>query len=104
MGKFIRRLEEEPLDGLLPAGRHPVPVRAGQRVHGVRRVPLRLADRHEHEPPVPVDGHERSAAPRQRPVTDNSHDWFNENPANYCTRITYPERLQAAGTAVNRIS
>lgn len=31
------------------------------------------------------------------PSTDNSHDWFNENPADDYTWTTYPERLQAAG-------
>ncbi|MEF7616095.1 phospholipase C, phosphocholine-specific [Aquincola sp. MAHUQ-54] len=31
------------------------------------------------------------------PSTDNSHDWFNENPATDYTWTTYPERLQAAG-------
>ena len=31
------------------------------------------------------------------PSTDNSRDWFNENPATDYTWTTYPERLQAAG-------
>ncbi len=31
------------------------------------------------------------------PSTDNSHDWFNENPATDYTWTTYPERLQSAG-------
>lgn len=31
------------------------------------------------------------------PSTDNSHDWFNENPADDYTWTTYPERLQQAG-------
>ena len=31
------------------------------------------------------------------PSTDNSHDWFNENPADDYTWTTYPERLQSAG-------
>ncbi|MFG6415154.1 phosphocholine-specific phospholipase C [Roseateles sp. DC23W] len=31
------------------------------------------------------------------PSTDNSHDWFNENPLTDYTWTTYPERLQAAG-------
>lgn len=31
------------------------------------------------------------------PSTDNSHDWFNENPADDYTWTTYPERLQDAG-------
>ncbi|PZP36599.1 MAG: phospholipase C, phosphocholine-specific [Roseateles depolymerans] len=31
------------------------------------------------------------------PSTDNSHDWFNENPATDYTWTTYPERLQNAG-------
>ena len=33
------------------------------------------------------------------PSTDNSHDWFNENPADDYTWTTYPERLQAAGVS-----
>nr|WP_316638388.1 phospholipase C, phosphocholine-specific [uncultured Roseateles sp.] len=31
------------------------------------------------------------------PSTDNSHDWFNENPLDDYTWTTYPERLQSAG-------
>ncbi len=31
------------------------------------------------------------------PSTDNSHDWFNENPLDDYTWTTYPERLQDAG-------
>jgi len=31
------------------------------------------------------------------PSTDNSHDWFNPNPADDYTWTTYPERLQDAG-------
>jgi phospholipase C len=31
------------------------------------------------------------------PSTDNSHDWFNPDPADDYTWTTYPERLQAAG-------
>jgi phospholipase C len=31
------------------------------------------------------------------PSTDNSHDWFNENPADDYTWTTYTERLQSAG-------
>ncbi|RZL02139.1 MAG: phospholipase C, phosphocholine-specific [Rubrivivax sp.] len=31
------------------------------------------------------------------PSTDNSHDWFNANPADDYTWTTYPERLQDAG-------
>jgi len=31
------------------------------------------------------------------PSTDNSHDWFNENPATDYTWVTYAERLQDAG-------
>jgi phospholipase C len=31
------------------------------------------------------------------PSTDNSHDWFNADPATDYTWTTYPERLQAAG-------
>ncbi len=33
------------------------------------------------------------------PSTDNSHDWFNPNPADDYTWTTYPERLQAAGVS-----
>ncbi|RZL07999.1 MAG: phospholipase C, phosphocholine-specific [Rubrivivax sp.] len=42
-------------------------------------------------------GHNDPLAQGGGPSTDNSHDWFNENPATDYTWTTYPERLQSAG-------
>lgn len=44
-------------------------------------------------------GHNDPLAHAGGPSTDNSHDWFNENPATDYTWTTYPERLQAAGVS-----
>ena len=44
--------------GPLREGRPALPMGAVQRLHAVRRLPLLFADRHQHQPPVPVDRHE----------------------------------------------
>ncbi len=59
--------QAESFDGLLPAQRPAVPVRAGRCLHDLRRLPLRDAGRHQPEPGVPVDRAQRCRRARWWP-------------------------------------
>ena len=85
---------------------HPVPVRAGQRVHDLRRLPLLVHRRHQPEPLLPVSPAPTTAAAiRPSPASSTarrSTTAYNalterHGQAGGYTWTTYAERLQDAG-------
>ena len=61
------RRPRKSLDGVLRRGGPAFPVRAGARLHHLRRLPLLVHRRHQRQPVVPVDRHQRRRRTRPWP-------------------------------------
>ena len=72
--------------------RHPVPLRAGRRVHDLRRLPLLDPDGDRPEPHLPVERHDRPGRQAGGPAYDGGDE-------SGLTWQTYAEALQNAGVS-----
>jgi phospholipase C len=87
------------VDGLLRHRGSAVPARAGRRVHVVRRLSLLDAHRHDPEPPVLLDRHQRPQR-RQRGGPINEFNGGNDvGPRPRLDVETYADRLVDAGVS-----
>ena len=67
------------------------------RLYPLRRLSLRYSRRHQHQPPVPLDRHQRPSAADVAVVVN---EWDSPGPAEIGYQwTTYPERLEASGVS-----